>query len=179
MNLYFRLLKVIILSFFRERLKISGTSKLSFRVMPHDIDLNLHLNNGRYCTIMDLGRIDFTIRCGLIRQCVKKRWLPVLSSTMMRYIRPINIFQRFDLYTDIICWDDKYVYMKQQFIQKDKLMAVGIVRGLFMEKDKKVPIQEMVNAIQLEVKSPPVPEWISKWMEGEKAIVIEAFENNN
>ena len=36
-----------------------------FRVWPHDLDTSLHMNNGRYWTLMDLGRADLMIRSGL------------------------------------------------------------------------------------------------------------------
>ena len=28
------------------------------RVWPNDLDTNAHMNNGRYLTLMDLGRFD-------------------------------------------------------------------------------------------------------------------------
>jgi len=57
MNLYLRLL-LIIIKIKRLRLCIEpeGTSRISFRVWPHDCDLNLHLTNSRYLAFMDLAR---------------------------------------------------------------------------------------------------------------------------
>ena len=36
-----------------------------FRVLPHDIDINLHLNNGRYLQLIDLNRAEWLIRTGI------------------------------------------------------------------------------------------------------------------
>jgi nicotinic acid phosphoribosyltransferase len=36
-----------------------------FRVLPHDIDINMHLNNGRYMQIIDVNWMEFLIRTGV------------------------------------------------------------------------------------------------------------------
>jgi acyl-CoA thioesterase FadM len=171
MNLYFRLLKVFFTSLFRKHLEVFESSELSFTVLPHDIDLNLHLNNGRYLTLMDLGRIDFTIRSGLISACIKNRWLPVVSSVMIRYLKPIDAFQKFEIHTEVLCWDEKYVYMKQMFVRKGKTMAQAIIRGLFLQGKRKVAIRETINALGKPVISPAIPRWIKEWVESEEAMV--------
>ena len=68
MNLWLRVLHLIITSFFRPKLDpVRDVSRLTFRVWPHDLDTSLHMNNGRYWTLMDLGRTDIMIRSGLWR----------------------------------------------------------------------------------------------------------------
>ena len=59
MNLYFRLLLFMIRVRFRSRLGIWDTSHVTFRVNPLDLDLQRHMNNGRYLSLMDLGRMAF------------------------------------------------------------------------------------------------------------------------
>ncbi|MCC8539413.1 thioesterase family protein, partial [Xanthomonas codiaei] len=66
MNLWFRLLALLAMSWFRPKLQAPfGVSQLRFRVLPTDIDTNLHMTNGRYWTIFDLGRLDLVMRTGL------------------------------------------------------------------------------------------------------------------
>mgnify|MGYP003290859366 CR=1 FL=1 len=43
---------------FLVRRGVLDDSRVCFRVLPNDCDVNLHMNNGRYWTIMDLGRAD-------------------------------------------------------------------------------------------------------------------------
>ena len=74
MNLWLRVLHLIITSFFRPRLDpVRDVSRLTFRVWPHDLDTSLHMNNGRYWTLMDLGRTDIMIRSGLWRPILEER----------------------------------------------------------------------------------------------------------
>ncbi len=68
MNLWFRLLFLLLSSPFRPKLSAPfAVSRLNFRVLPNDIDSNLHMTNGRYRTIFDLGRLDLVFRMGLGR----------------------------------------------------------------------------------------------------------------
>ena len=53
----------------RGRYGMGGESVLSFRCLPTDIDINMHLNNARYMMLADLGRIDIFFRCGLFALC--------------------------------------------------------------------------------------------------------------
>ena len=43
------------------------------RVWPNDLDTNAHMNNGRYLTLMDLGRFDLMTQCGLVGTVLKKK----------------------------------------------------------------------------------------------------------
>jgi hypothetical protein len=46
-NLWLRLIGLIVASFFRPRLDPAReVSRLSFRIWPHDLDLSLHMNTG-------------------------------------------------------------------------------------------------------------------------------------
>ena len=58
MNLYFRMMWTILRSFFKPKIDFSDEIVLELRIFPNDLDINRHLNNGRYLTILDLGSID-------------------------------------------------------------------------------------------------------------------------
>ncbi len=56
MYVYARLFKALLAAWRAPKLGILETSVLRFRVWPNDLDFNFHLNNGRYLTLMDIGR---------------------------------------------------------------------------------------------------------------------------
>ena len=90
MNLWFRLLWLLVTSRMRPRLDLPGeASVLPFRAWFHDLDTSLHMNNGRYLTLMDLGRVQLMIRAGMIPTIVRKRWTPVVGSSYMRHRRSL------------------------------------------------------------------------------------------
>lgn len=68
MNLWLRLLWLLATARFQVRLaEPTETVALGMRVWPGDLDISLHMNNGRYLTIMDLGRLRFcfAVRSGM------------------------------------------------------------------------------------------------------------------
>lgn len=168
MNLILRLLRVVLHAFFRAQVDLLETAKLSFRVWPHDLDINLHMTNSRYLSMMDLGRMDLLIRSGLAAKIYRRRWLPVLGSATIRWRKALNIFDPITLETRTLGWDDKWIYIEQRIISKDIVYAIAIVKGLFVGKDGPIPIQQVTNLIKAGVKSPAIPPIIKLWVEMEE-----------
>lgn len=172
MNLVFRMIRVILAALLGARMDPMGTSVLTFRVLPNDLDANLHMNNGRYATIMDLGRIDLMLRAGLAGVLWRNRWNPVLGSVALRYRRSLAPFEKYRLKTRMLCWDSKWLYLEQTFETMDgKLAAVGIAKGVFLERGGRVvTTAQLLEAVGREVPAPPVPPEILAWQEAEQAL---------
>ena len=178
MNLYFRLIAVIIASYFKPLLSdVLKGCRLGFHVLPNDLDTNMHMNNGRYLTIMDLGRMDLVLRTGLFRVMMKQKCIPVLSAVKMRYRMPLHLFEKYDLVTRVICWDDKWVYMEQRFViakgkRKGATAAIALLKGGFYDRVNKstVPTQTLIDIVGMDQKSPPFPDYINQWQSAEKAL---------
>ena len=56
---FLRLTRVIIQGLFEPKIAINSkeTNEIKLMVMPQDIDPFLELNNGRYVTLLDLGKL--------------------------------------------------------------------------------------------------------------------------
>jgi acyl-CoA thioesterase FadM len=130
MNLIFRMFYVLVLSLFRERLD-SGkfVSQLGLYVLPNDLDINFHMNNGRYLTICDLNRVDLFARSGLLKAMFKRNWIPVIAEHTMTYKKPLGLFQRFDTTLEVTHWDEKYFYMTHTFSREKRIVAEGTSKG--------------------------------------------------
>ncbi len=130
MNLIFRMLYVFVLSQFREPLSIGNSlSRLNLRVLPNDLDINFHMNNGRYLTICDLNRVDLFIRTGLLKAMFKRKWIPVIAEHTMIYKKPLGLFERFQVELEVTHWDEKYFYMKHAFLRGERIVAEGTSKG--------------------------------------------------
>lgn len=163
MNLYLRLIYSIVISLWQGRAKLHEEQELKFRTWPHDLDLNFHMNNGRYLTLMDLGRVQLMIRLGLFGSIVKNRWMPVIGAVHMSFRKSLAPFQSFKLHTRIIAWDEKWIYIEQRFLSHGQVMAVGIVKGLIRHKKGNIPISELMKIISAEnEKSPAIPHYFGK-----------------
>ena len=95
MNLYFRLLWVMLMA--RRRKVITEdnlNNEVTTTIMPNDLDLNLHVNNGRYMTLCDFNRVDLFVRSGLASIMIKNKLAPVVAEHTMTYIKPLRVFNR-------------------------------------------------------------------------------------
>ncbi len=167
MNLWFRLLWVIIASFFRPRLTFKDESVLTFHVMPHDLDINIHMNNARYLALMDLGRCDLLLRGGLLRTAFKNRWQPMVASSLVRFRRPLAPFQKFQLRSRILSWDEKWLYIQHVLESNGAVACHAVVRGALVRSGSVVPPDEVALASGHHEPAPPLPLWIAHWRDAE------------
>jgi acyl-CoA thioesterase FadM len=116
MNLWLRLIWLLASAGRRGPLRLpDDVSVLTFRVWLHDLDISAHMNNGRYLTLMDLGRTDIMLRSGLWRDVWKNKWTPIASAISISFRREMRILQKFRLETRLVCWDATLVVMEQVF----------------------------------------------------------------
>lgn len=148
MNLFLRMFYVLAASFFRPRLQVGAlTSELGLLTFPNDLDINLHVNNGRYLTLCDLNRVDMFIRSGLARLMVQRGWMPVITEHTMSYRKSLGVFQRFTATTEITHWDERHFHMTHRFTIKDKLIAEGTSKGLLKGKNGVIAPAEVIAAL--------------------------------
>lgn len=174
MNLYLRMLLVILKAWFGSPLKPLDTSVIRFRCWPHDLDANMHMNNGRYLTLMDLGRIDLMMCTGMAAPALKRRWMPVIASALVRFRRSLQPFQRFELRSRLLCWDDKWFFIEQRFVRDGRVVMVGLVKGLIRRRGGHVPPGEVLEIVLGEAPaSPPMPDHVREWLHAEAQVKVE------
>lgn len=139
------------------------------RVYPNDLDLNGHVNNGRYLTLMDLGRYDLIFKTGLLPMVKNHGWYPVLSTAAIRFRRSLRPFQRFDLTTEIVWWDEKWFFIEHTLIAGGEVYARALVKGLFRDRSGNVSVSRMLNMAGYgQREAPPVPPMVKSWLAGEE-----------
>lgn len=178
MNLWLRVLWLLVTAPFRARIPAPfGVSVLKFRVWPHDIDTNLHMNNGRYLTIADLGRTDLLLRMGLIKLVLKEGLQPMLSGSAIRYRRELRPFQAFRLESSILCWRGTSFVMQHRFVIKgkdgqDQTAAIALVRGGLYDKKRRlfVGAERLAQAVGYEGESPEITPDIEAFLTVEESL---------
>ncbi len=160
MNLYFRLLLLALKIYFKpQKTDVLAATKTKFRVLPNDLDLNMHMNNGRYLTVMDLGRIEFITRNGLLKLVRIHKWMAVAGGVSIEYLRPLKLWQRYTITTQCVFWDEKWFYLAQKFVSNDKVIAIALVKALFRGKDGSVLPIRILNLLgHNETLKPEIPE---------------------
>ncbi|MFN7134066.1 MAG: thioesterase family protein [Myxococcales bacterium] len=137
--------------------------RLPMRVWPLDIDVYLHLNNGRYLTLMDNGRLQFMQRTGLLSVCRRRRWVPVLGGATVEFRRELRSFQTFDLVTRCAWWDEKWFYLEHRMERAGTVHALAWVKPVFKEGRRTVPPAEVLGALGFEGPPPEPSEALRRW----------------
>jgi acyl-CoA thioesterase FadM len=163
MNLYFRLIAVLLRGLFTRRIGLLDESRLRYRVWPLDCDVNLHLTNARYLSLCDLSRIYYIGQLGILMKLIKRNWLPIAQAQEISYFRPIQPFQRFEVLSRFIHWDDKYWYTEHRFLAADRLCAVVQVRGVFVHGKRIVPMADILALTGQSVAVPDKPATVDFW----------------
>jgi acyl-CoA thioesterase FadM len=168
MYLYLRVARVLAGTLVKPKLELEDMSELRLRVWPSDIDVYPEMNNGRYWTIMDLGRYDLAARTGLMRLARRKGWLFVVAGGSIRYRRRLPPFSRFVLRTSLVGHDGRWFYFVQEFVRGGKVAAQAVVRaGLRTEKEI-ISAETTLEAFERKDWSPPLPDWVGTWIAAEE-----------
>lgn len=162
MNLLFRLLGLLVCSIGRilaqkEKQNIFDLCQTSFRVWPTDLDVNLHMNNGVYLSIMDLGRVDLMLKSGVFWKLFLSGYYPVVKSESIRFFRSLEPLEKFQIHTQVESWDEHDFYIRQTFFRKDKAVAVGFIKGRFKKRGVKgsISTQNLFDYLQLDSSQKP------------------------
>ncbi|WP_111721009.1 thioesterase family protein [Homoserinimonas sp. OAct 916] len=136
----------------------------SFRVLPTDLDVLRHMNNGVYLSILDLGRFDLLRRSGVWAILRKHGWYPVIASETITFRKSLELWQAFTVQSRLTGFDDKAVYVEQRFVRNGEIYAQALIRARFLKKSGgTVPIGDLVDAVGDTGQWPELPEWVVRW----------------
>jgi acyl-CoA thioesterase FadM len=178
MNLWLRLFWLIVTASGRPKLDVpDGKSALYFRVWPHDLDTSLHMNNGRYLGLMDLGRLDVILRTGLWRAVLHHHWTPVANAAVVRFRRELRLFERFRLETRILAWTEATVFMEQTFLfaggdRDGQVAARALFKGALYDRKARayIPVPRLMAEIGLSLPSPPLTSEIEAFLAADEEL---------
>ncbi|WP_173922640.1 thioesterase family protein [Agromyces sp. Marseille-P2726] len=175
MHMIFRtLLHVLFLARRKPDLTHDEVARTNFITLPTDLDINRHMNNGVYFSIMDVARFDMLVRNGVWQMMRERGWYPVVASETITFRKSLSLWQRFTIESRLVGHDEKAVYMEQRFVRPStgsgngpggapEVYATGFIRARFLRKSGgTVPMAEIVDALGVTAEH-GIPEWLERW----------------
>ncbi len=151
MNLLLRFSYQVVCSMIAKPIGINEQDSVDMRVWPNDLDINIHLNNGRFLSLMDLGRTRLSIRTGLFKLAKKLGWgYGVVGGVTIIYLKSIAPFQKFQLKTKLAGHYNGWFYIEQRFEAKGKLIAAALVKVTFLKNRKRISAEEIIKAMNVD-----------------------------
>lgn len=169
MILRIRLLLLVLASLWKKPMDLLDESVLNLRVLPNDTDI-MKISNDRYVALMDLGRMDVAFRLGLLKSMFKNKWGPLATFDTIRFRYPLKVFQKYQLKTSVVWWDDTTFYFKQIFERKGRVVATGYVSANCLGFKGPIPSSEVLGEIGQSVTKPAQPEIVARLREIENLI---------
>ncbi len=171
MNLYLRLILTLLRAWREPRFAVGQTLQRRFRVLPNDIDINGHMNNGRYLTMIDLMIVEYFIRVGFAKAILANGWRPMSGGSFITYRRGLKPLQSYTLRYRIDACDAHWNFMRFEFLDGDKLCAAGYMKGAVVGKNGFVSNSTSYAALGIPVYDAPVPAAVAHWLTAEKDLV--------
>jgi acyl-CoA thioesterase FadM len=174
MNLYLRLLWALLRAWRQPAIQPGETISRRLTVLPNDIDVNGHMNNGRYLTMVDLMLIEYFGRIGFIKHLLRQGWRPMAGGSFISYRRGLKPLQRYQLRFRIEGSDSSWNFMRFEFVDaQGRLCAAGYVKGAVVGRQGLVPNAQSWPLMGLQ-QVDEVPEPVALWLAGESALMASA-----
>ena len=91
-----------------------------------------------------------------------------MAGSITRFRRRIHGFERFEMRSRAVCWDDKFLYLEQSMWKQNGECASHVVfRAAVTNKNGLIPIEDVLKAMGREDTSPKMPEWLEEWSQTE------------
>jgi acyl-CoA thioesterase FadM len=165
MNLYFRLFILFLTYRFKPKLPFGQPLVQRRRVWPNDIDINGHVNNGRYLTLVDLATMEMFLRTGLLFKMFALGWRPMSGGSIVSYRRGLRPFSTYELHFCLDSWDERWNYLRYEFVQNGQTAAVGFFKAALVGRSGWISNTLVGEQFGLEREpfqlSEPVKHWIA------------------
>lgn len=165
MNLYLRLILIAIFGLRKKQQHPLEPVVSHFRVMPWDLDVLGHMNNGRYLQISDVARIDWMCRARIINAIVKNRWGALLGGSLIRYSKALNAWQRYRVITQVTSWDERWFFIEHRFeTLSGKEVATCLTRAALRSAKDWAGTQPIIDDVVPGLQSPEHSERVKAWL---------------
>ncbi|WP_243854751.1 thioesterase family protein [Canibacter zhoujuaniae] len=148
----------------KSKLGLFDVAKARFRVWPTDLDILVHMNNGKYLSVLDSARIEYTIRSGFWDIFKQQGWYTVVGAQTISYRKSLDPFQKFSIETRVIGFDERACYIEQRFLRKGEIYARAYIQARILRKSGgTVSMQELGEVGNFDVTAHPIPKELAAW----------------
>jgi acyl-CoA thioesterase FadM len=175
MNLYLRLLITLLRAWRAPRLTPGDSLERTLRVLPNDLDVNGHMNNGRYLTIIDLMLVEYFVRTGFAAAMLRRGWRPMSGGSFITYRRALKPLRAYTLRFRLDACDAHWNYMRFEFVCDGRVSAAGYVKGTAVGSNGLVPNAESYASIGSQPLQNVLPAAVRNWLAAEHGLINAAW----
>ncbi len=133
------------------------------RVLPSDIDVALHMNNGVYFSHFDLGRLRHLRAAGLFRVMRRRGWSMVASTETIAFRKSLVLWARYQVTTEVLGVDAKNVYFRHNAVIDGEIYAQATVAIRFISRRGALDLADIFEVVGAPPAGTALPGWVSEW----------------
>lgn len=155
MNLFFRMLRVMLAARFGAKTSPLDVHRLHFWVWLGDQDPSAHMTNSRYSSFTDLALLNLVLRSGLMAKIRKAGWMPVIQHESFHYLRMLHFPQRFEVQSQIVGWHEGYICFEHRFLRKGReVCRTHMICRLIGRNKQRVMASDVIDMFNLKLEQP-------------------------
>lgn len=172
MYIWFRMIRMFFIAWLEQRrhgrVGLFETTVFTTRAWPNDLDFNVHVNNGRINTLVDLGRMHFFLRTGLLQYALRQGVRPMVGDITSKFRREIKAFDEVVIHTRLIGWVDKWAFMEHRMVRENRVIANVVMRGMFKGRSGAMSPEVLLSEFAPDTESHvnDLPQWALDWHRG-------------
>jgi acyl-CoA thioesterase FadM len=143
-------------------MQVADPGRIELRVWPTECDAS-YLSHAALMVMMECGRIDLMVRFGFLGLARRSRWYLPLVTASVRYYRPARRFQRVEIQTRIVDWDDQAIWIEHQVERGGQRVAAALIKNQVRRGREPVKPEEILRVLGKEI--PPRPTVRPSWAE--------------
>ena len=97
----------------------------------------------------------------------RRGWGFSIGGISIRYRRRLTLFNTFEVTTQLLCHDGRWIYLLQEIIRDGQKYSSALVKAGVVSKAGLVPAPEVLAALERTDWNPQMPTWVSAWIEAE------------
>jgi hypothetical protein len=92
-------------------------------------------------------------------------WYPVVVAETITFRKSLMPWQKFDMESKVIGWDDQAFYFDQRMVVDGEIYTQGIVRVRFLKKTRGIltPAEVIEQGGDWHGPTPVLPDWVKRW----------------
>ncbi len=174
MNLYLRLIWTVLRSWWLPAFKPGAVLERKLDVLPNDLDINGHINNGRYLTIVDLLLVEYFVRTGFLQVMISSGWRPVSGGAIITYRKAIKPWRSYRVRFSLAAVDTTWNYMRFDFLADNGMLyASGYMKGAAVGRDGLVNNSASYAKLHIDPPTSPLPDAVQHWLAAENTLMNE------
>lgn len=136
-----------------------GRTVASFFITPFDTGIAT-VKSDRYLLLAEAAQVDYMVQTGLLKQTLCNGYRFINAAQMVRFIKPVRLFNRVRVETQVAYADDKCAWFSHGFYVGEARRAEVMVKMKF----KKGPVTVAPGVLLGEFVGER-PGWVGRWDE--------------